>query len=134
MPGSFFDTNVLVYLTSADPGKAARTRHLLAVGGTISVQVLNETANVARRKLRLSWLETLQLLDFIRGLLAVVAVTVVTHEKGMALARRYNLPVYDAIIAASAIASGCDMLWLEDFQHGMLIDGSLRVMNPFVSG
>ena len=43
MPGSFFDTNVLIYLVS-EPAKALRVRDLLRAGGTISTQVLNEIA------------------------------------------------------------------------------------------
>ena len=49
MQGSFFDTNVLVYLAPGDKVKADRAEALLSDGGVISVQVLNELANVARR-------------------------------------------------------------------------------------
>ena len=53
MPGSFIDTNVLVYLASGDPVKADKAERVLGeVGGVISVQVLNEFVNVARRKMR----------------------------------------------------------------------------------
>jgi predicted nucleic acid-binding protein len=38
---AFFDTNVVLYLLSADAAKADRAEELLAAGGTISVQVLN---------------------------------------------------------------------------------------------
>ena len=54
MPASFFDTNVLVYLASGDTAKADRAEAAVADGGAISVQVLNELANVARRKMRIS--------------------------------------------------------------------------------
>jgi predicted nucleic acid-binding protein len=131
MPGSFFDTNVLVYLASADAGKADRAEQVIAAGGTISVQVLNELANVARRKMRLSWPETRSLLATIRGLLSVEAVTVETHEVGVALAERYGFSVYDGMVAASAVLSGCETLWSEDMQHGMVVDDRLRIRNPF---
>lgn len=55
MAGNFIDTNVLVHLASADPNKAARAEEVVARGGTISVQVLNELAKVARRKMRLTF-------------------------------------------------------------------------------
>jgi len=131
MPGSFFDTNVLVYLASADAGKADRAEQVIAAGGTISVQVLNELANVARRKMRLSWPETRSLLATIRGLLSVEAVTVETHEVGVALAERYGFSVYDGMVAASAVLSGCETLWSEIMQHGMVVDDRLRIRNPF---
>jgi len=131
MPGSFFDTNVLLYLASGDPAKADRAERLVAVGGTISVQVLNEIANVARRKMRMSWNETHAFLAMVRGLLSVVPVTVETHETGIALAERYGFSTYDAMIAASAMLSGCDTLWSEDLQHDMAVDDRLRILNPF---
>ena len=55
---------------------AALVERLVAEGGTISVQVLNEIANVARRKMRMSWKETSGFLTMVRGLLPVVSVTV----------------------------------------------------------
>jgi predicted nucleic acid-binding protein len=131
MPGSFFDTNVLVYLASDDAAKADRTEAIVREGGAISVQVLNEIANVARRKMKLSWQETRNLLSSLRGLLTVHPVTVATHELGLALAERHQLGIYDALIAASALLAECDRLWSEDMQHGMAIDKRLRIVNPF---
>jgi predicted nucleic acid-binding protein len=131
MPGSFFDTNVLVYIASSDPVKADRAEAIIASGGAISVQVLNEFANVARRKMRMSWQDTHALLSLLRGLLTVHAVAVETHETGLALAERHNLSIYDAMIAASALHADCDTLWSEDIQHGMVLDGRLRIVNPF---
>src|SRR5487761_1096558 len=131
MPGSFIDTNVLVYVASGDPVKADRAEKTIADGGTISVQVLNELANVARRKMRLSWPETHDLLATVRALLQVQPNTLETHQTGLALAERYGLSVYDAMIAAAALHADCDTLWSEDMQDGLVIDGRLRVTNPF---
>jgi predicted nucleic acid-binding protein len=131
MPGSFFDTNVLVYLASGDLAKADRAEAMIAGGGGISVQNLNELANVARRKIGMSWQDTHAFLSLLRGLLNVHPVSVETHETGLALAERYQLSIYDSMIAASALQAGCDTLWSEDMQHGMVIDGRLRIVNPF---
>src|SRR5829696_7615206 len=131
MPGDFFDSNVLIYVASGRSEKADRAESLVRGGGTISVQVLNEIANVARRKMRLSWEEVHGFLTLIRGLLPVEPVTVATHQSGLALAERYGLSIYDAMIAAAALLADCNRLWSEDMQHGMLIDQRLRVVNPF---
>jgi len=48
----FFDTSVLIYVASGDAAKADRAEAAIAAGGSISVQVLSELANVARRKCR----------------------------------------------------------------------------------
>ena len=133
MPGSFFDTNVLIYIASGDPAKADRAEEIIGGGGAISVQVLNELANVARRKIQMSWQDIGSFLSLLRGLLAVHPVTVETHEAGLALAERYNLSTYDAMIAASALRAGCDRLWSEDMHHGMMLDARLRIVNPFRS-
>jgi predicted nucleic acid-binding protein len=131
MPVSFFDTNVLVYLASGDAAKADRAEAIIAGGGAISVQVLNEITNVARRKMQMSWDETHALLNTLRGLLTVHPITVETHDVGLRIAERYGLAIYDSMIAASALDAGCDTLWSEDMQHGMKLDEGLRIANPF---
>jgi predicted nucleic acid-binding protein len=131
MPGSFFDTNVLVYIASGDAVKADRAEAIIRQGGVISVQVLNELTNVARRKLRMTWPDTHALLSTLRGLLTVQAITIETHETGLAFAERYNLSTYDAMIAAAAFHADCDILWSEDMQDGMTLSDGLRIVNPF---
>jgi predicted nucleic acid-binding protein len=131
MPVSFFDSNILLYIAGSDTAKAARAEALVADGGTISVQVLNEITNVARRKMLLDWRETHLLLDTVRGLLDVIPLTIEIHESGLALAERYKLSIYDAMIVAAALDAGCVTLWSEDMQHGLLISDRLRIRNPF---
>jgi predicted nucleic acid-binding protein len=132
MPGDFLDTNVLIYLASGDTLKADRAEAVVARGGAISVQVLNEVANVARRKMRMSWTETHAFLATLRSLLTVHALTLETHNSGVKLAERYGLSTFDAMIAASALQAGCDRLWSEDMQHGLVVDTNLRIVNPFL--
>ncbi|MES0033682.1 PIN domain-containing protein [Mesorhizobium sp. M0046] len=131
MPVSFFDTNVLLYIASGDAAKADRAEAVIAAGGAISVQVLNELTNVARRKMQMSWDDTHALLTMLRGLLTVHPLTLETHETGLRLAERYGLSTYDAMIASAAVHAGCDTLWSEDMQHAMALDEGLRIVNPF---
>ncbi len=131
MPGSFLDTNVLVYLAQSNATKAERVERLLALRPVISVQVLNELANVLRRKAAFSWAETHGFLDVVRAVTDVVPLTLETHETGLALAERYGLATYDAMIAAAAHQAGCDVLWSEDMQDGLELEGRLRIRNPF---
>lgn len=127
----FVDTNVLLYLLSSDAVKADRAEAVLAGRIVISVQVLNEFANVARRKMRLEWSAIEQALRDIRRFAEVFPLTLQTHERGLALASRYQLTVYDAMIAASALEAGCKTLASEDFSTGQRLDGRLTVRNPF---
>ncbi len=133
MPGpkAFIDSNVLIYLLSADTTKADQAESVMKKGGLISVQVLNEVANVARCKLAMSWEEINEVLSLIRMLCPAEPLTVETHDKGMAIAERYGLSIYDAMIVAAALMGECDTLFSEDMQDGLLIDNQLCICNPF---
>jgi len=129
---AFVDTNVLLYLLSSDSAKADRAEALVAGGALISVQVLNELTNVARRKLAMTWEEIDEFAEAIRASCSVEPLTIETHETGRRLAQRYGLGVYDAMIAASALLGNCRTLFSEDMHHGLVIDQRLRVCNPFL--
>ncbi|MEO8409536.1 MAG: PIN domain-containing protein [Propionivibrio sp.] len=114
----FIDTNVLLYLLSADDDKADRAEQVLATGGVISVQVLNEFASVATRKLGMTIGEIREVLAAIRGVCKVVALTEATHDKGLEIAERHGLTIYDSMIAAAALLAGRTVLLSEDMQDG----------------
>ena len=128
---AFIDANVLLYLASADEQKITKVRGILAQGGTISVQILNEIANVARRKMRMEWAETIAFVERFRLLLTVVPLTQQIHEDGLRLAERYRLSVYDGMVVAAALQTGCSVLLSEDMHHGLKVEGRLEIRNPF---
>jgi predicted nucleic acid-binding protein len=128
----FFDTNVLLYLLSDDNRKADRAEAIIALGGIISVQVLNEFASVASRKLRMSYAEIRDVLGAVRAVCQIQALTIDTHDRGLDIAERFGFSLYDSMIVSSALQSGCDILYSEDMQHGQEIDGQLVVINPFL--
>ena len=130
MSADFADTNVVLYLLDDGP-KAERAAAILAGRPRISVQVLNEAMVNCRRKAGLSWDETGAFLAGIRALCPVEDVTLQTHDVGRALAERYGWSVYDAMIVAAALLAGCTTLWSEDMQDGLLVEGQLRIANPF---
>ena len=132
MTRAFFDSNVLLYSASSDPRKAEVSERLVALGGHISVQVLNEVANVARRKMALPWHELTDLLDHMRSYLIVHDLILDTHRHGLALAQRHRLSVYDAMIVAAALHARCETLYSEDMHAGLVVDGRLTIVNPFV--
>jgi predicted nucleic acid-binding protein len=130
---AFFDTNVLLYLLSGDTSKADRAEALIVVGGVISVQVLNEFASVASRKLGMSWAEIREVLGTIRAVCRVEPISLETHDRGFALSERYGFSIYDSMILASALLAGCNLVFTEDLQDGQCIDGRLTVRNPFTA-
>jgi predicted nucleic acid-binding protein len=130
MSAEFADTNVVLYLLHDGP-KADRAEVILGQGPRINVQVLNEALVNCRRKAGLDWEETGAFLAGVRALCAVEELTLQTHDVGRALAERYGFSVYDAMIVASALIAGCTTLWSEDMQNGLLVEGQLRIVNPF---
>jgi predicted nucleic acid-binding protein len=131
-PEAFFDTNVLLYLVSADQAKADRAEKLLTQPGIVSVQVLNEFAAVASRKLKKSWPEIRDFLGQIRALCPVEPITVQTHETGLAVAEKYGYGIHDSMIIAAALLAGCTTLFSEDMQHAHVIENTLSIVNPFL--
>ena len=128
----FLDSNILIYAALQPDPRSKAARSLLTHGGTISVQVLNEFANVAWRKLRRPWPEIAQALADIRAVLpAPLPLTLATHEAALALTARHNLAFYDALIVASALEAGCSTLLSEDMQDGQVVEGRLTIRNPF---
>lgn len=131
MPGSFLDSNVLLYFASADPAKSARAEALMDAGGTINVLILNEMASVMRRKFAYSWDQVDRVLKTVQRAFRVEPLVLATHERGLGVAERYVLNVYDAVIVAAALDAGCDTLWSEDMHHGLVVERTLTIRNPF---
>ena len=127
----FFDTNVLLYLLSADTEKADIAEQLLAQGGSTSVQALNEFTNVSLRKLRMPLADVREVLAVVRRCLKVVPVTQEVHALGLDLLERYRFSVYDSMIVAAALISECTVLWTQDSQSGLKVDRLLELRNPF---
>lgn len=132
MPDSrFFDTNILIYAFAAGDPRSARAEALVAGGGVIGVQVLNEFTNVTRRKLRWQWEQIEAALAVIEELLGPARpLTSAIHARAVVLARDHDLSFYYALIVAAALDAGCEALCSEDLQHGQKF-GSVRVENPF---
>ena len=131
MADAFFDTNVLVYAFIESEARSVAADRILAEGGIVNVQVLNEFVNVACRKHALPWPD-------IRGALATIRIlcgeprplTSTVHEAGIAIAERYQYRIYDALIIAAAVEAGCRTLYSEDLANGQTIRG-VRIVDPF---
>jgi predicted nucleic acid-binding protein len=128
---AFFDTNLLVHAQQKGR-KADRSRALFAAGGNLSVQVLNEFTAVSRRKQQREWREVAEAISDVLALVdPPLALTLDLHAAARVFAEDHRLSFYDALIVASAIEAGCDVLYSEDMQHGRSI-GGLAIVNPFL--
>lgn len=134
---AFIDTNVLIYWVD-DSARADVVEQLLAQQAVISVQVLNEFANVLRRKRAMALPDIEALSTTLIDTCDVLDLSVRTHQTALALMARYNLSVYDANIVAAAALSECAILYSEDMQDGLNVKlpgsastNSLVIRNPF---
>jgi len=133
MPGSFIDSNVVLYSLSKDASKQRRALELLASGGLISTQVLGEVANVMRRKLGYQ-------VPAIRGVLLRLIGDCRLHPlapstvlRALDIAQQFGFSYYDSLIVAAAQEAGCDTVYSEDLQHGQVVGPGLTVINPFLA-
>lgn len=129
-PKVFLDSNVVLYLLSADVRKADIAENLLVQRPTVSVQVLSEAVNVCHKKLKMPWIEIHALIDAVKRHCLVEPLVLQVHQAAVAVAQRYQVSFYDAQIIASALHSDCDVLMSEDLHDGLHVQ-QLRVQNPF---
>ena len=123
---AFFDTNPLIYAVAEGDPRSAQAEELLASGGVLSLQVLNEFVSVARRKILMSWSDVTQALDAFRILCpSPLPITVETQESALRIAARHDYNIYDALVIAAAPEAGCATLYSEDLNDGQTIDGRL---------
>jgi predicted nucleic acid-binding protein len=128
---AFFDTNVFVYAVVQDDPRSLQAEDLIAEGGTVSVQVLNEFAAVVRRKAKMPWDEVRFAIENIKALCPDPRpITLAIHKEALAVAERYGYGIYDALIVASALEARCTILYSEDMQDGQVIE-RLTIRNPF---
>ena len=134
---AFIDTNVLIYWVEMS-ARADVVEQLLAQQAVISVQVLNEFANVLRRKRAMALPDIEALCSTLIDTCDVQDLSLRTHQTALALMARYNLSVYDANIVAAATLGDCAILYSEGMQDGLNVKlpdatsaNKLLVRNPF---
>lgn len=127
----FFDTNVLLYAFKDDQ-RSGMARELVASGGVIALQSLNEFVNVARRKLEFDWPAVHHAIASLLGVCRLHEVTrLQTQQRALSLAERYQINVHDAMLLSIALEAGCDAFISEDLQDGLIVEDRITVRNPF---
>jgi predicted nucleic acid-binding protein len=128
---AFLDTNIVICAT-VDDRRTDRALAILVDPFHISVQTLNELTNVMRKKLKRDWIEIEEALAAITlRSVAVHPILPPTQLHAISIAKRHNFSIYDAQVIASALKAGCDTLFSEDMQDGMIIENRLTIRNPF---
>jgi predicted nucleic acid-binding protein len=130
----FMDSNVLVYAhTDVNLAKQAIAQNIIEMQiPTISIQVLNEFSNVLHKKYKVEWSKILKLISEISGNTVIYENTFLTVSTAINLAIKTGYAYYDSQIIAAALDVRCTVLYSEDMQHGQIIEGRLKIINPFV--
>jgi len=130
----FIDTNVLVYTYSnSEPAKQSIARKLVEKNDAyISTQVLQELVNTITRKLNYSFTNALMVVNECSRNNLIHINTNSTIIKACNIAQEYKFSFYDSLIVAAAIECNCSFLYTEDMHNGLIIDGSLTIINPFI--
>ena len=128
---STLDTSIAVYALSTDE-RADRAASVLRASAFLSVQVLNEYANVGRRKRADPWELVARHVAALRDAVPnILPINDDANREALRIGERYRLALYDALMLAVALAGGARTIYSEDMQHGRVIDGRLRIVDPF---
>jgi predicted nucleic acid-binding protein len=128
---AFVDSNIWLYLLGNDLPKKQKALQLLHQNHLISTQVLAENSNVCRQKFHLDIPTTKQ---HVRHLFSNCQVVVIQPEyifRALSLSDKYQFGFYDSLIVATALENDCRILYSEDLQNGQVIEGKLKIVNPF---
>ena len=127
------DTNILVYvLDTSFPDKKQLSENLIDSLPIISTQNISEFANICIRKFKFDKAITIQIINRILKKCVLQNCTTSTYLLAEKLMIQYQFQLFDSIIVASALESGCDILYTEDMQHGLFVEKQLTICNPFV--
>ena len=127
------DTNILIYIHDKScERKQDIARTLIVESPVVSTQVVSEYINVLRRIMPFPKENLLVLCIQTLENCILTSVDVSTLKLAKHIIHRYDLQIFDSIIVASAIESGCKILYSEDMQHNLNIDKQLKIINPFL--
>lgn len=130
----FVDTNVWLYALLADvPTKQVIAAALLQRASiATSVQIVNEVCVNLKRKAQIGESDLRSLIESFFEKCLVVPLDKGLLLEASILRERYSLSFWDSTVAGCALRCGSAILYSEDMQNGLFIEGKLRIVNPFV--
>jgi predicted nucleic acid-binding protein len=133
----FIDSNIWLYAlidSQNDQTKHQQAKKRLAkeTNVVISTQVVNEVCvNLIRKANK----DSTYISQFIRDFTA--SYKVMGQDKddlilASTLRQKYHFSYWDSLIVASATKSGCQTLYSEDMQDGLVVFEKLQILNPLL--
>lgn len=131
------DTNIWIYLYAPEPqDKHERARQLVHDDFeriVVTSQVLGELYHVLTRKGFQAPEIAKATVNETAAAFAVKEIGIEHVQKAIDLNLTYGYAYWDSLIIAAAILHDCGILYSEDMQHDQLIEGKLRIVNPFLA-
>lgn len=130
----FVDTNVWIYLNDIETSiKKQKVLSLLEVYPITSPQVIFECINVCLRKFKLSRKNSFLFAQELLSVCELITEDAKVVNDAIRLSNAYQFQPFDAKIIATALAGNCNILYSEDMQHGLVVEETVTIINPFIS-
>jgi predicted nucleic acid-binding protein len=127
------DSNILIYNHSLDcEKKKIIAMNFFYDNPVVSSQVISEYLNVMRKRFKIEKNELMQLCSLWLEKCTVQPVILSTTKLAQNLVGRYDFQIFDGIIVAAALEANCDILYSEDMHNGLIVEDTLKIVNPFV--
>lgn len=134
---ALLDTNLWVYLYSKDPSDKYEKVNTLFVSYIealiVSPQILGELYNVLLKKKFRTQAQAQEIISQLVAGFDISQMTAMQVVEAIKINARYGYSYWDSLLIATALLSNCSILYSEDMQHDQLIEGKLRIINPFVT-
>ena len=131
---TFLDTNIIIYLYSKDENYKRDTiyEYLNKNSCITSTQVLNEASNVWFKKYKLN---KIKIIEYLNGIEAVCDKIMLIQRKtineALNIKVRCGYSYYDSLMLSSAFEGNCHIILSEDMSDGQIVNGTLKIVNPF---
>jgi predicted nucleic acid-binding protein len=100
------------------------------VNGVASTQVINEVCSVLKRKAAFTEPQIKQVIESFYNRVTVLELDSQILLQASQLRTQYSFSFWDGLIVASALSVNADIIYSEDMQDRLLIEGKITIINP----
>jgi len=132
---AWVDTNIWFYaLSSGDEAKRLAANRLLdsLERPIVNSQVIRELCINLLKKSSYDEAAIQELVTSLYRDCHVVPENVRVFLHASELRKQHSFSYWDSLIVGAALEAGCETIYSEDMQHGLLVEGQLIILNPLV--
>lgn len=127
------DTNILLYaLDDFYTEKQKIAINILADRPYFCSQSLSEFSNVCLRRWKFPKSQVVEIIKTYLQQCHYVPVSENILLTSFDIMKTYDFQLFDSMIIASALETGCSILYSEDMSNGQIIKKQLKIVNPFI--